>query len=240
MCTVTLIPLRNNDFVLTSNRDESPNRVALPPDFYKYNNRQLLYPRDEQSKGSWIAVSDNKRLICLLNGGFENHSRKLKYRLSRGVVVKELLVTDDIERAITVYDFDDIEPFTMVVVEWQTNLKFYELVWDGNFRHFKRLPLNARIWSSSTLYDINMRTEREFWFDRFIKDKDLNAEIMFQFHSETEIKNKDFGVIMDRGFVKTTSITSVRKIDERLEMHYKDLFENTNHLKTIATPLNCI
>ena len=128
MCTVTLFPTSDNDFVLTSNRDEAPNRISLEPDFYNIENTTLLFPKDKVAGGTWIGVSEKNRVICLLNGGFKIHKRQPKYRVSRGVVTKDLLITDNIERCIENYNFDDIEPFTVVVADWNSKLKFYELV----------------------------------------------------------------------------------------------------------------
>lgn len=233
MCTVTIIPLENNDFVLTSNRDEAPNRKSLVPNAYEYKGERLMFPKDEQSEGSWIGLSENKRLICLLNGGFEIHKRQPEYRLSRGVVVKDLLVSEDIEQAVEDYNLDNIEPFTIVIVEWKFDLKFYELVWDGSKKYFQKLPLQPKIWSSSTLYNKTMRNERKQWFDDFIQDKNLDADTMFEFHTETENENMNYGVIMDRGFVKTTSITRVVKSKDIVEMRYFDLDKNAHYSKTL-------
>lgn len=233
MCTVTIIPLENNDFVLTSNRDEAPNRKSLEPNTYEYKGENLIFPKDEQSEGSWIGLSENKRLICLLNGGFEIHKRQPEYRLSRGVVVKDLLVSEDIEQAVEDYDLDDIEPFTIVVVEWESDLKFYELVWDGFKKHFQKLALQPKIWSSSTLYNKTMRNERKQWFDDFIQGENLNADKMFKFHTETEKDNMNYGVIMDRGFVKTTSITRVIKSNDVVNMRYFDLDKNVHYSKAL-------
>ena len=36
MCTVTLIPTGENNFILTSNRDEVINRKTLLPEFYPH------------------------------------------------------------------------------------------------------------------------------------------------------------------------------------------------------------
>jgi hypothetical protein len=235
MCTVTIIPLGNNDFVLSSNRDEAPSRLSIAPDFYTYKNEELLYPKDKQSDGSWIGVSENKRLICLLNGGFEIHKRQPEYRLSRGVVVKDLLIAQDIEIAVENYDLRDIEPFTIVVVEWEKHLAFYELVWDGVEKHFQRLPLLPKIWSSSTLYNATMRYERQTWFKNFMETTTLNADAMFQFHTETEKNNALYGVIMDRGVVKTTSVTQVVKTSDAVMMHYHDLDKQQCHSVAVKT-----
>ncbi|MBU2939270.1 NRDE family protein [Lacinutrix sp. C3R15] len=232
MCTVTIFPTGENDFVLTSNRDEAPNRVSLVPDFYEVDAAKLLFPKDKKAGGTWIGVSDKNRLICLLNGGFKHHKRKESYRLSRGVVVKDLLASKEIVTAIEAYNFQDIEPFTLVIADWNTNLQFYELVWDGDQKHFKNLPKEAKIWSSSTLYSKAMKDERTQWFDDFKKGNKLNSAKALQFHKNTHINNKEYGVVMDRGFVKTTSITQVEKTKGVVSMCFENLAKNTKSLST--------
>ena len=55
----------------------------------------------------------------------------------------------------------DIEPFTLVLVDWSNELETYELVWDGLIKHFNKLPQEPKIWSSSTLYTArNERVEK--------------------------------------------------------------------------------
>ena len=240
MCTVTIIPKGNNDFVLTSNRDEAPDRVSLTPDFYTIDGVKLLYPKDIVSGGTWIGLSDKNRLVCVLNGGFELHKRKTAYRLSRGVIAKNFLVSNAIETTMRLYDFEDIEPFTMVVVDWNSNLKFFDLVWDGIKKHITELPLEPKIWSSSTLYTQSMKLERKQWFDTFKNKHDLNARSLIEFHKTAGEDNRDYGVIMDRGFVKTMSITQVNKTSDTLEMRYENLQANeitTNTFK-ISQPVN--
>jgi hypothetical protein len=225
MCTVTLIPKGNNDFVLTSNRDEAPNRVSSVPDFYNFEGVKLLFPKDELSGGTWIGVSEKERLVCVLNGGFKNHQRKPNYRKSRGVVAKDFMRFDTLEKKVTAYNFTDIEPFTMVIVDWNSNLRFYELVWDGDKVYFKSLPLEPRIWSSSTLYSDGMKAERISWFETFKSENELDAKALLQFHKTAGNDNLDYGVIMNRGFVKTTSITQVEKTVDLIDMHYENLHQ---------------
>lgn len=232
MCTVSIFFKENNDFVLTSNRDEAPSRNALSPDFYKLNNSELLMPKDKQSGGSWIGTSNKKRIVCLLNGGFKLHKRKPQYRQSRGVVVTELLTSDDIETTITSYNFDSIEPFTIVIADWNSNLKFYELVWDETQIHFQQLPLETKIWSSSTLYTEEKKEIRRSWFEDFKSKNELSSTSLLKFHETAGNGNDDFGVIMDRGFVKTTSITQIEKTNNILEMRFHNL--NTSK-KTVST-----
>ena len=232
MCTVTLIPKGENDFVLTSNRDEAPNRISLKPEFYTIKNTKLLFPKDELSGGTWIGVSEKNRAICMLNGGFEFHERKPKYRLSRGVVANHFMVADDLIQTVDTYNFDDIEPFTMVVVDWNFDLKFYELVWNGADKYFTELPFEPKIWSSSTLYSEAMKAERLKWFEDFKAENDLDENTLLKFHKTAGKNNDDYGVIMNRGFIKTTSITQIEKLNNTLEMHYESLLDYNVSSKT--------
>ncbi|WP_282134314.1 NRDE family protein [Seonamhaeicola maritimus] len=236
MCTVTIIPKGNNNFVLTSNRDEAPNRVSLSPEFYTIEGVKTLFPKDELSDGTWIGVSDKNRLICVLNGGFVIHERKAEYRKSRGLVAKDVLIAEDLLALIKAYDLEDIEPFTMVIADWNTDLKFFELVWDGIDKHISELPLEPKLWSSSTLYNEDMKAERQQWFKDFRIRNELNAGTLMQFHSQADADNTDYGVIMDRHFVKTTSITQVEKNGDDIEMSYENLQDGTIANKTISLP----
>lgn len=236
MCTVTITHKGNNDFILTSNRDEAPRRVSLAPDFYNIDEVKMLFPKDELSGGTWIGVSEKNRLVCVLNGGFEIHEREAEYRKSRGVVAKDFMIVDDIVSTIKVYNLEDIEPFTMVIVDWNTTLQFFELVWDGNQKHFTELPLEPKIWSSSTLYNEQMKTERQQWFDDFKFEKALDAELLLGFHKGAGIENKDYGVVMNRGFVKTTSITQVEKIGDTVHMAYENLQDGIMANQTFSLP----
>ena len=223
MCTVTIIYKEKNDFVLTSNRDESPNRISLAPEIYDMNGTKLMFPKDVFSGGTWIGVSEKNRMVCVLNGGFEKHKRQSIYRLSRGVVANDFLKVEFIKPVVSAYNFIDIEPFTMVIADWNASLKFYELVWDGKAKHFSELPLEPKIWSSSTLYSSDMKKERDAWFDNFKSQHILDAKALWEFHKTAGKNNVDYGVIMDRGFVKTTSITQVQKTAEKIEMLYENL-----------------
>ena len=232
MCTVTIIPKGKNDFVLTSNRDEAPNRRSLPPEIYAVNKTKMMFPKDELSGGTWIGVSEKNRLICLLNGGFTFHERKADYRMSRGVVVSDLLASDNVVDSIENYNLDDVEPFTLVIADWNTNLKFLELVWDGQQKHFTELPIESKIWSSSTLYSEEMKKERQQWFEDFKTKNELDSNSMLYFHNTAGGDNKDYGVIMDRHYVKTTSITQVEKKGNVVEMRFNNLLHNTISEKT--------
>lgn len=236
MCTVTFIPSNKTDFILTSNRDESPNRLSSSPDFDEINNTKILYPKDKMSGGTWIGASEKNRVLCILNGGFGWHERRSDYRMSRGIIVKELLVCDDLEASIATCNLQDIEPFTLVIIDWIDKLRCFELIWDGDAKHFNEMPLKPLIWSSSTLFSESMKSERMIWFNTFKAAHELNANSIMKFHRTAGIGNQDYGVIMDRGFVKTTSITQIIKNNNILGMQFFDLVnhkESSNSLTTL-------
>ncbi len=223
MCTVTFVPIASNKFVLTSNRDEAPDRTTLPPTVYTKEGVQLVFPKDELAGGTWIGLSEQQRLICLLNGGFTAHQRAPEYRMSRGVIVTTLLTTKDAIPTINAFDFNGIEPFTLIMADWASQLKLFELVWDGEHSHFTEKPLAPAIWSSSLLYTPEIKKKREAWFSSFLFQhlKPSEKELL-HFHKNTGEGDKRTDLVMDRGFVKTKSITQVLKKDS-ISMRYEDL-----------------
>ncbi len=90
-------------------------------------------------------------------------------------------------------------------------------------KHLKELPLQPKIWSSTTLYNQEMKQERRHWFEEFKSNNILNAQSVLRFHKTAGRGNDDFGVVMNRGFVKTTSITQIEKFGESFEMYNENL-----------------
>jgi uncharacterized protein with NRDE domain len=224
MCTVTYFPLGNNNFILTSNRDETPLRKTIPPKEYLENGIQLTYPKDALAGGTWIGLSEKKRLVCLLNGGFETHIRKTEYKMSRGIIVKKILLENNAVSFMHTFNFEGIEPFTLILVDWLVDLKAYEFVWDGKIIHFKELPKAPKIWSSSVLYTEDMKVVRKEWFADFLLDRhQFSQEKILEFHRNENLGTKETSPKMKRAFVETVSITSVKKENKKVTMCYEDL-----------------
>ena len=224
MCTLTFVPKPNNDFILTSNRDEAPERETFPPALYVENGVELLYPKDALAGGTWIGGSAKNRVVSIMNGGFVPHKRKVSYRKSRGLVVKDLLISDDVVAEINSYDFMGIEPFTIIIVDWNEELRLFQLVWDDEKVHFSKEVIEPRIWSSSPLYPSDLRTKRENWFSSFIDEHPAPAaNNILTFHKTAGEGNSQSDLIIDRGFVKTKSITQVIRNEMGLQMRYEDL-----------------
>lgn len=209
--------------MLTSNRDEDPNRKTIPPKEYLEDGVKLTYPKDELAGGTWIGLSEKSRLICLLNGGFTKHKRADSYRMSRGVIVKQLLQVDNPVEIINHFDFEGVEPFTIVLVDWLLDLKAYELVWDGAQKHFEALGNTPKIWSSSTLYDEEMKQLRRDWFaDWLSENSEFTQDAILSFHKDETKGDVGVSLKMKRTRVETVSITSVVKNKQEVTMDYFD------------------
>jgi uncharacterized protein with NRDE domain len=227
MCTVTYLPLGNNNFILTSNRDETPLRKTISPKTYVENSVELTYPKDELVGGTWIGTSTKNRLVCLLNGGFEKHTRNNYYRMSRGIIVKNILSVDDFVSHINDFNFDEIEPFTIILVDWNNDLETYELVWDGTKKHFTKLPQEPKIWSSSPLYTHEMKQLRNDWFANWLlENKEYHQENIITFHKNNSLGNSEISIKMKRAFVETVSTTSIKKENDSVEISYFDFLND--------------
>ena len=124
MCLVSYIP-RPNGYLLSSNRDEFVDRNADDIVTERVGRHKLYFPRDTKG-GSWIIASDSDVHVVVLNGAFKNHQRKLPYRKSRGVMMKEFFEYTDSVDFFEQYEFVGIEPFTMIIAS-KTDLYEFRL-----------------------------------------------------------------------------------------------------------------
>ncbi len=219
MCTVTFYPIGENEFLFNSSRDETPNRNTRPPKWES----NLCFPKDGIAGGSWIGLNKSSRLCCVLNGGFEKHKRKLPYRRSRGLVLKDFLACESLKEYYAKYDFDTIEPFTLIVLEWSQSVKLYEIVWDGLKSYFKQKTNKPHVWSSSTLYNKEMRSWRESQFETYLNSIELSLEYPLDpFHLSESVVDPTRGIKMKRDQVETVSLSSIRLRDGDLSFKYRD------------------
>jgi uncharacterized protein with NRDE domain len=224
MCTVSFIPLNKDQFILTSNRDESTARgLASMPEIKFLNDQQILLPVDPLGKGSWIAVSNSGWMCCLLNGAFERHHHQPPYRNSRGLVVLDFFSYHDERKFCEQYSLDGIEPFTLVMASVFPQKKLLELRWDGMKKYVQLCSIDQiHVWSSATLYSEKVHHEKEKKFvDAAKKITSPSPETLIDLHSQ--FKYEDWVKGSDRVHqVATLSTTSVLASPSYFEMHYKD------------------
>lgn len=223
MCTVTFLPLSSTNFILTSNRDEQKERQTLAPKKYIEDGVEMVFPKDKIAGGTWIGTSSNKRLVCVLNGAFKRHKRKASYKVSRGLISKDVLKTKNLATYIETIDLEGVEPFTMVIVDWNSsNLNLYEWVWDEHKKHFTKLENKAKIWSSSTLYANDVRGDRKRFFQNWLVENEWTSENILKFHHSSK-GDKEQAILMSRSYIETVSITSVKKENREQIIQYEDV-----------------
>jgi hypothetical protein len=232
MCTVSFLPKGGNDFILTSNRDEKESReIAHHPKEFINQHIKVVYPQDPRAKGTWIAMAENGFTLCLLNGGFAAHKSKPPYRKSRGVVLLDFFQYNNVNQFVVNYYFKNIEPFTLIIVDYKSALHLYEIRWDGKQVHlsFKDSKV-SHIWSSVTLYTPDIRAEREQWFNDWKKEQKtgFEAEKVKEFHLTGGKGDKENDLFMKRAGTFTVSVSQIKKEGKALEMNYTDCMKHSS------------
>lgn len=227
MCTVTYIPV-NDKYFISSNRDEKTSRSkAIAPAAYAINQKKLIFPKDGDAGGSWIALHENGNAAVLLNGAFEKHVSASPYRKSRGKIFLNIIADEGPVRYFHQLDLDQIEPFTLVLLE-KDNL--YECRWDGKNKHYQQLKKHRPyIWSSCTLYEKNIVDKREQWFASFLsRNPHPTQKDILEFHQFTGDGDTRNDLLMEReGVYATISITSMLLTGDRGSMKHLDLKDNS-------------
>jgi Transport and Golgi organisation 2 len=230
VCVLTYLPLKDEGFILTHNRDESIARTkALAPRQYNVHHQAIIYPKDPVGGGTWMATSAHFTL-CLLNGAFEKHVAKPPYRQSRGLVILDFFQFGSLPDFVRQYQFIGIEPFTLVVVDKLNKYELTELRWDGQDVFIdSKDNQKPHIWSSATLYSATIRQNREQWFgDWCIQNADYEAEKVLKFHHtggngdiENDLKMNRKGELMTQCIMQIQCGTK-----HRYEVMYQDLLSN--------------
>lgn len=231
MCTVSYIKHKKG-FSLTSNRDEQSTRPTEVPKCYDELGQQLVYPKDIEAGGTWIATSDKNVSVCLLNGAFERHKRQTPYAKSRGIVLKERFQHDSNLKFIEQVNLENVEPFTLLMIDHDQGIDFKVLVWDAYQKHIQNVDSNQHhIWASSTLYDKEMRKNRQEWFKTFIHQKEnIRTEDIINFHGGSFTDEKENDMVMKRNQdLKTLSISQINILKNSKNFIYKDLESNSVH-----------
>lgn len=227
MCTVSFVPLEKG-VVITSSRDEHIGRgIAADPGFYELKGRRLVYPKDSKAGGTWFISNESGDAAVLLNGAFEKHTAMPPYRKSRGFILPEIFQSNSPVEALKRYNLNGIENFTIIL--WQQEI-LHEFKWDGEKLHVK-LPDKSRshIWSSVTLYDEDMIFKRHCWFYDWLKYcNNITQEDIVNFHSNTHVNNREYGLRISRSNqIATCSISSLLLENKKAILYYRDLIQNT-------------
>ena len=229
MCTVSYLPINGGSYIITSTRDEKTSRKsALPPEKHDISGQPVYFPRDQEANGTWIACTADGLSLFLLNGGTEIHVPSPPYRKSRGLVLLDFFAYNDTGRYRKTYDFTGIEPFTLIIVDYNRK-ELSELRWDGDIiHHSNRDYYQPHIWSSVTLYTDDIIKKRETWFDDWLKSRsDYQMNDIIDFHKTGGSGDSRYDILMNRDDeVRTVSITSFQATPDRPVLRYEDIILN--------------
>lgn len=237
MCTLTFVPTADG-VLFTTNRDEGYNRkLASPPDLQIGEKSRFLCPIDGQAGGTWIGVTQSGKAICLLNGGRVKHRHSPPYRLSRGIIVRDLLSNDQL--VLSESQLDGIEPFTLFAVDASTKT-FLRFIWNGTSLDRSDLAFDRpMIACSSTLFDQAGDEKRQRWFEQWQRQNArVTPDDVLQFHMEAGKGDDNDSVLLKREEVGTVSVTSIFLSSNQAEMRYVDLQQQKHTIKTIAIHAN--
>lgn len=219
MCLVTYLPT-DTGYILSSNRDEYQDRAETELIEETLHGHLVTYPRDIKG-GSWIFSSLDSKNVVLLNGAFQLHERKLPYRMSRGLMVKEFYSYESAREFTEQFNFEGLEPFTLIMNDRES---FMEMRWDGQAKYLKSLDRKLpHIWSSCTLYNDELQSERSDLFHELIVDKVMGIELAESIHNHKGSlpESYDFNMSRDYG-VRTISTTYISSDNQESRLVYND------------------
>lgn len=235
MCTVSFV-VSNDKTIITSNRDEKVNRSsAIEPRNYLVNNKNLIFPKDPKAGGTWFAIDESGTTMVLLNGANDKHSIKSFYRKSRGLIVLDMISSFSPKDFWQDINLENIEPFTLVLFQ---DKELFQLQWDGINKGSISLDTEKNhIWSSSTLYSVDIRVLRANWFYTFLDAKiEVNETELYHFHRYTESENKEYGLVINRdNMMKTLGITQAVIEKNKVVFSYYDLLQQKEFVNSFIT-----
>ncbi|MCC5920576.1 MAG: NRDE family protein [Cyclobacteriaceae bacterium] len=229
MCTLSFLPLTSSTFMIGSNRDEIVSRAKVEfPSFNSFSaDRAIIYPKEEQSQGSWLAADSDGCIMCLLNGATHPHKSNPPYRLSRGKLVIQSLTDNDPVGFLNNFDYHQIESFTIVYFN-TLKKEIREWVWDEHQLQSNHYTMEHPLfWSSPSLYSDDDRAAKSKRFEA-VTAKILHFEDSQAFHQEEGIALSpiDTGT---HGIIKTISFSGFVIKPEEVEFRYSDYESKLDH-----------
>lgn len=179
MCLASFVKLHNCD-VFTFSRDEQSDRIFSPP---TKSESGIFAPKDLIGGGTWIGFN-GKSVVSLQNGGKIKHKRELPYDLSRGLILTDFLIHEDVNSLKNFLNSHKIEPFTLTIFSIG-HLNLIQHIWNGLELNSTEISGRSKwINGSSTLYNPEQIEKIEIDFKNQIF---YTPEEIFNFHQNYKI-----------------------------------------------------
>lgn len=236
MCTVTYLPGKDGNYILTSNRDEAPSRHGSGIRTVRVKDNELFFPEVPNNPGSWICLSNKGTTLCLLNGAHTFVSPEETFPRSRGEVLLDYFSFEDQQTFLQEYRNQGLAPYTLIILEAGSCTKY---VWDGLEKEVETLdPSSPYLWSSATLYPPPVRKWREGLFKNWLAGRtSFSQEDILDFHRSGGAGDTVNGLLMNRNnLVKTLSITSIQASKKSISLLYLDLERDQSSKTNLLLP----
>ena len=224
MCTVSFYK-DNSKVIITSNRDEHINRPsAIPPEKMIFGEKIMYYPKDPKAGGTWFVVNHKGNVYVLLNGAEQKHTPNPPYRKSRGLILLDIINSNNILNGWNLINLSNIEPFTIIAF---FDDQLFQIRWNGMEKSLNQLGTNkSYIWSSATLYSEAVISMRESWFSEFLNHnkEGICSNDLISFHSITQKNDKLNGLVINRdNSMLTKNITQCEITKDSFTLKHLDL-----------------
>lgn len=210
MCTASWLPT-GAGYVLCFNRDESRSRLpGRPPSHHTTNGLRVIAPTDGNHGGSWIGVNDAGLAVALANRYQVPSPPAPKERISRGLLVMELLgkrSLAELAGGLSAGRPESFEPFTLVALERDAPAHLWS--WDGaTLRDWCVGEPGLLIASSAANQDAAAAARRET-FASARADGPLDAGMLARLHASHRPARGPLSICMHREEASTVSFTIV-------------------------------
>ena len=224
MCTVSFYK-GNSKVIITSNRDENINRpLALPPTKITLEHSIVYCPLDPLHNGTWFVINHKGNVFVLLNGAEQKHTPNPRYRKSRGLILLDIINSNNFHKGWNLINLSNIEPFTIIAF---VDDQLFQIRWNEMEKSLIQLETNKPyIWSSTTLYNEDIISKRERWFSEFLNQRndDICSEDLISFHTNTQKNDNQNGLVMNRNnSMLTKNITQCEITEDRFTLTHFDL-----------------
>ena len=203
---------------LVINRDERRLRMAArPPALFERDGVRAIWPVDQQSGGTWAAVTSHGLAFALLNAsGQPAPIDSTAEPLTRGAIIPYLVAGEDI---------DDVERrFVSGPARWPC--RPFKLVVAARDRVVLLTPGGAceltapAVLSTSSLGDQLVDTPRRLLFEHLLETSDHAWQAQDRLHRHAWPDRRHLSVLMSRADACTVSRTEILLTRERSELRY--------------------
>lgn len=223
MCTMSVIRLPGDAWRIAFNRDEALSRpAALPPHRFTIENRQVVFPIDPQSLGTWICVNESGLALGLLNLTRPT-AKRTAGTVSRGRVIPSLCSATSVIEAVEMIEKQTLKehsPFRLIAVD---PFNLAEIGFDGARTAVRFHPSwDCEMFTSSGLGDQLVERPRKDLFEQLLSHHGLNAASQDLFHDHVWPDRRHLSVHMSRADARTVSQTVIEMDASRAVMRYSD------------------